>query len=1071
MARVFALAIGLCAVGFPMFEGWLSPTYAEDGVRLTGNHPPQAETFTSLGDAAPNLSLQMQIRFAVRHQKALDQLLADQQNRASSRYHKWLKKGEFFRRFGPSSSEVKALEAWLIGEGFTIASREPAYLAFSGSVAQAEHTFDTRIARFGAGSTYANTSDPVIPARFANVIGAILGMDNMVHAVPVSHQSAPFWKSTEHASSARQSPIELAQAERADSETSGGSPIGDVIIGGIEAFGPSDVRTFYDETVGTGSDGTGDCIAIVGISDFLDSAMSAFTNQFGLPAINYTREVYGTNPGIVSAAEPEAELDLQWSHAAAPGASIVYHLGSDLIGDIGGAVSDNACGAISISYSFCDPSASLIEGTLDPIFEQAALQGQSVFVSAGDDGAAGLNSSCGVNNTRSVNEMSADPNVTSVGGTQFSPSYSGGGNDVGHSSESVWNDSSGSGGGGASQYFSKPAYQTGSGVPNDGARDVPDVALIASPNSPGVFWGHDESGTGAIACCIGGTSLSAPLWAGFSRVIAERAGSTRLGNLNSVIYGLANSNYNSAGFHDITSGNNSFDGVTGFSAGPGYDQASGWGTIDFDTFATSAETWIASHPSATATATATRTAIATVTPTATRTATATSTPTTTATATATPTVTATLTSTATPTATSTATNTPTVTATITATRTATSTATPTATLTATVTQTPTATATLTSTPSATATLTATATSTATLLATPTATATSTSIATATSTQTAVATATATITPTMTATRTATATSTSTTTGTATPTATATLTSTATPSATLTPTATSTATATAIATPTVTQTAFPTATLTVTSTATQPATPSPTATMNPTATATITATATAMPTSMPTLVPTPPTPTPVSEPTGGVLSAPAAIRFPALGVGMPATSRTVLIRNASRTSTLALEVGSLSSPFSVSGAGNYSLAPGSSVPVTVMFSPEVVGMASQALPITSGDPKHPHVNITVSGMVQPGKLSVSRTISLAARPGAMATRTVTLRNSGRGMLSGTVESFDQGSPFTLESGPVPFTLAPGQTQPISIQFAPATSGSITANLTIETTPPPATMTVVVHGSAR
>jgi hypothetical protein len=222
--------------------------------------------------------------------------------------------------------------------------------------------------------------------------------------------------------------------------------------------------------------------------------------------------------------------------------------------------------------------------------------------------------------------------------------------------------------------------------------------------------------------------------------------------------------------------------------------------------------------------------------------------------------------------------------------------------------------------------------------------------------------------------------------------------------------------------------------------------------------------------MPTLVPTP-TPTPVSEPTGGVLGVPAAIRFPALGVGMPATSRTVLIRNASRTSTLALEVGSLSSPFSVSGSGNYSLAPGSSVPLTVMFSPDVVGTASQQLPISSGDTKHPHVNITVSGTVQPGRLSAPSTIAMATHPGAMATRTVTLRNSGRGMLTGTVESFDQGSPFTLEGGPVAFTLAPGRTQPISIQFVPTTSGSITANLTIETTPPPATMTIVVRGSAR
>src|SRR5579872_1898397 len=368
-ARIIALAMTLCVFGLPMMEDQLSPSYAEDGVRLAGNHPVAAETFTPLGDAAPDASLQMQIRFAVHNRKALDQLLADQQNRASARYHKWLKTGEFQRRFGPSGAEVKALESWLIGEGFTIASRGAGFLEFSGTVAQTEHTFEVRIARFGDGSTFSNTTDPVIPARFANLVGAILGMDNMVRAVPATHQPPPFWKSTEHASPARQPSIELAQAERE------GSPIGDVIVGGIEAFGPSDVRTFYDETVGTGSDGTGDCIAIVGISDVVDSTMSAFTNQFGLPAINYTREPHGGNPGIVSAGEAEAELDLQWSHAAAPGASIIFHLGSNLVSDISGAVSDNACGAISISFSFCGASAALVEGTLDPLFEQAAAQG------------------------------------------------------------------------------------------------------------------------------------------------------------------------------------------------------------------------------------------------------------------------------------------------------------------------------------------------------------------------------------------------------------------------------------------------------------------------------------------------------------------------------------------------------------------------------------------------------------------------------------------------------------------------------------------------------------------------
>ena len=129
--------------------------------------PSQAEGFTSLGDAAANASLDMQIRFALRNRAELDQLLADQQNPASAHYHQWLKTGEFLRRFGPSNSEVKALEAWLTSQGFTITTRASDHLAFTGDVATAQHAFEVRIARFGDGSTYANTSDPVIPQRFA----------------------------------------------------------------------------------------------------------------------------------------------------------------------------------------------------------------------------------------------------------------------------------------------------------------------------------------------------------------------------------------------------------------------------------------------------------------------------------------------------------------------------------------------------------------------------------------------------------------------------------------------------------------------------------------------------------------------------------------------------------------------------------------------------------------------------------------------------------------------------------------------------------------------------------------
>ena len=279
--------------------------------------------------------------------------------------------------------------------------------------------------------------------------------------------------------------------------------------------------------------------------------MTAFTDQFGLPAINYTRVVYGSNPGIISGAESEAELDLQWAHAAAPGASIVYHLGSNLVTDISGAVTDNACGAISISYAFCGPSASLIENTMDPLFKQAAAQGQSVFVSAGDEGAAGLTlmsgNSCVVSSSRSVNEMSADPNVTSVGGTQFTPTYSGG-NDSGYATEQVWNDGSGATGGGASQFFAKPGYQTGSGVPNDGARDVPDIALIASPEfSRSVLGPRRERHRDDVMLHRRHQSCRRRYGRDFL-ASSRSSAATRLGNLNPIIYRLANTQYDTRGF-------------------------------------------------------------------------------------------------------------------------------------------------------------------------------------------------------------------------------------------------------------------------------------------------------------------------------------------------------------------------------------------------------------------------------------------------------------------------------------------------------------------------------------------
>src|SRR5277367_387122 len=252
---------------------------------------------------------------------------------------------------------------------------------------------------------------------------------------------------------------------------------------------------------------------------------------------------------------------------------------------------------------------------LGPIFKRAHSQGQSVFVSAADHGVD--NCFEGVPN---VSELSTNPLTTSVGGTEFVPNWNSDGNDVGFVSEYAWNDTNPSDagtnsatGGGLSQVFtSKPSWQKGQGVPDDGVRDVPDVAMIASGVNPGVLYVHANDCDDPPSCTdppsdeayfnqIGGTSLAAPIWTGISRLIQQMTGS-RLGSMNSRIYKLANEGLVKNGFRDVLTGNNTYidctiqpppdagcpleDEVTvqGYSAGPGYDLVTGWGTVDLTAF-------------------------------------------------------------------------------------------------------------------------------------------------------------------------------------------------------------------------------------------------------------------------------------------------------------------------------------------------------------------------------------------------------------------------------------------------------------------------------------------------------
>lgn len=569
-------------------------------VSIPGNHPAQAETQAPVSAADPGQVLELEVRFALRNPAALDRLLMEQQDPHSARFHQWLSSAEFNHEFGPRQSDVDAVAKWLERSGFTIHSARAAdgFLSASATVAQAEQAFSVRIAKFADGPVYANTADPVLPAEFAGLVSAIVGLDNMYAAVPASHRPDVLIHSPLDApGKAGAARVELASAQDAAAAPAGGFSIKpDFDHNGEVRFGPQDIRTFYNEDSLLGSaDGSGGCIAIIGLSNFPDGAVALFNNTFGLPASNITRKIVDSDPGI-NGDESEALLDIEWSHAVAPGARTNYYFGSlshGFIKAISAAVNENACSVISISFGMCSDTKTMFTGTLDPLFKKAAAQGQSVFVSSGDQGAAGQVYSsaahgCVDGTSRNVNEMSADPNATSVGGTAFNPNFDGNGDDVGFVAERAWNDAEEgvtmgeATGGGVSAVFAKPSYQVG--TPSDGKRDVPDIAMLGSPAFPGVFLGDDTVVGLQLDCCWGGTSLSAPLWAGFARVVSQFSG-FRLGNVNYAIYKLGNQGQAANGLRDVVTGNNDFDNVTGFTATAKYDQVSGWGTPDMTVLA------------------------------------------------------------------------------------------------------------------------------------------------------------------------------------------------------------------------------------------------------------------------------------------------------------------------------------------------------------------------------------------------------------------------------------------------------------------------------------------------------
>jgi len=587
---------------------------------LTGNTHPLAQPKFDIGVAPPDLPLNRMLLVLKRspeQEHDLRALLDNQQDKASAAYHKWLTPDQFGAQFGPSDQDLQTITGWLQSHGFQInrISHGRTVIEFSGVESQVEEALHTSIHKYlvNGEEHWANASDPQIPTALAPVVVGVWTLHN-------------FYKKPQ---------LVIAEKQITAKYVPGHRP--EFTSGGQNALAPADFSKIYNVTPYFG--GFGPSIAIVGRSNINLQDVLYFHYWTDDQATSYQVLVNGLDPGDLGGGEEaEAVLDTTWSGAVAPEANVTLVVsastnttdGVDLSEEY--IIDNNLSDVMSESFGDCEGDFASAEAAgIESLAEQAAVQGITYLVSSGDSGSAGCdNPDTETQATQgpSVNVLASPDAVVAVGGTVFNENGNNSkywgttdqttlGSALGYIPEDVWNDSCTSSkcgsskanifasGGGASSFVQKPAWQTGvPGIPADGARDVPDVALTAAAHDPYLLCLDGScvpNAQGEISFYgVGGTSASTPAFAGILSTVAARTGS-RLGQPNYVLYRLAAaeslSSCNASNtttlpsaaciFNDVTIGNNAVPGESSYggssplyNSGTGYDLATGLGSVN-----------------------------------------------------------------------------------------------------------------------------------------------------------------------------------------------------------------------------------------------------------------------------------------------------------------------------------------------------------------------------------------------------------------------------------------------------------------------------------------------------------
>jgi hypothetical protein len=702
-------------------------------VTLKGNTHPLARAAFDKGPVSPDLpmgDLVLVLSRGAEMQAAFDQFVAGQYDKKSPNYHRWLSAEEVGQEFGPAPADIDVISSWLIGHGFAIqeVTKDRDSIRFSGTASQVESTFRTEIHNLDVkGEKHiANMSDPQIPAALAPVVLGIKALHNFFPhpqhrlggQVSLNRETGTWQRVGAPASIPTTQPgLTAPTGIRPEFGTVNG--YGDV----VEDVTPYDFAAIYNVlplwTAGTPIDGTGQTIAVAGISNINLADVATFRSAFGLPAKAPTVVITNNDPGdcpeFDASCAPdviENTLDVEWAGAVAKGANIVLVISSAptptsdaLYLSANYIVQNKTASILSASYGECEQSlGNSGNAEYNSLWETAASEGIAVFVASGDAGSPdcdqGLDEVDGVPYAAqyglTVNGIGSTPYNTSVGGTDLnwgstaapywntSNATSTGASALGYIPEVAWNQTCANplmlpgleadaaylgisgvvdaesacnfvlnnwiaintndlvnlaglvdtvgGGGGESlcsfanltycqSGYAKPSWQVGvPGIPADGQRDLPDLSFFASDGFLGSAYLYCVSGGGNVCSYsatseptaqeIGGTSVATPAMAGIMALINQKSG-TPQGDPNTVLYELAaKQSYSACSaetvtaasscvFNDIDSGTNAmpcaaglsanctalYSGdalaiLSGYSAGTGYDEATGLGSLN-----------------------------------------------------------------------------------------------------------------------------------------------------------------------------------------------------------------------------------------------------------------------------------------------------------------------------------------------------------------------------------------------------------------------------------------------------------------------------------------------------------